>query len=966
MVTGIEALFQGFLRRNPLALPVFVLHPESSTSDVDAANHAVVGIEAEICQELEDLDVPCALVEPEPPDGRAPARVQALHIVQELGGKKLERGRNQCVKSGPWEGGHSWYHRYAFPRSELLSVMEDAVKEQGDHTDPADLLQKLNSKGWRPGGTRVIGRIRDETRDATKPLVVLLVALAVALVTNRPWGIVLGAMATAVVGAVALSVLAGKAPVFLGLRPEVRWFLRTTYLNQGPGAEWGDGRRRPHLFWPPGTVRQRLEAVARDIRESGLLDNAEPGTENENAQIRHLQLRVHALLEDLRDAHRPWALDLRGRKRPAPPVLVLHRANQANGRVELIKAISDIRSIRSELDPLMVIATSRYEDLGDLNRSVTARRATTGNHPPRSAADLGAWYADWNRSRRVNQSPSLEGSTLPWVLRVPLPDAWLREPEAPGFPRPYDRRGTGARRAFNARQPLWTWLWSLPALAVLLASGAVGAKLQNDALAHDYCEGSLLGVNRDSVSVPAANGEGTECVGVATGTVEFPAGKEIQSLIKEANDEIGDDEHVTIVYAGPLSGSESQLVKGVEELRGVYIAQRANNEESGVKVRVLVANGGEDMHAQSDMAERIAALARDDESIVGVVGMGRNMSDSGKVQTMFRQIDLPVVSTTNSDTDMSKDHSNFFGLAATDEWQMKQLRPVAENLSADRQKERVVVLARDPGESNDRYTQQQKYHGTKMLESLDYQVVELSDYDLHNGKPVLGTQIDQICQQGKVPRAIFFAGRAEDVPKLMNDIGLNPKCNNSHITLFSGDDLAKANFRARAGSLPDNVTVYHLTLTALKEAWTGSLFYGRLTAAVAAAKEDGKDKGLGLGANTNYASEELADGQTASAHDATQALFTAATRGDGQTAEAMRKDGPHSRAETWANLRRTDISHLATGRINFTDTDADGDRLYAYSLVKVTDLGSKNYACTVLAARAAGVEVQQKVAEACP
>lgn len=927
LIEMLDALFQGFRRRSPMALPEFVLHAESGT---DSADDHVEGILSELGEELEARGVPVALVKPSPQDSGLGPRVRALRIVQELGGKVPGSGQGSCLEDEPWKGGSRQYGSYPFPRSKLLSTIEDVVKEQDGRADAAALLKELNSRGWRPSGTHWAERLAEAAKDASKTLPALLIAVVAVLIANRPWYITL-AFAAALLAAVGtLSALPGKAPVFLGLRREIRWFLGTTYLNQGPRAERSEGRtwRVLHL-WPPGSVRQRLGAVVRDIRDGGLMDNAEPTGLNEDAQRRHLQLRVHALREDLRDAHSAWAPDLRGRKRPTPPVLILPQADMDNGRIELIKAISDIRSIRSELDPMLVIAAVRQPDIENLQRSVTARRSAGGSLP-RSAAELPDWYAAWNRARRVSQSPSLEGSTLPWVLRMPLPDRLLHQPDL----------GVGSLRrpGLSAGRPRWTWLWSLPALTLLLGAAGVGVVLRDAELGKEYCVGGLSGINRDSERVPFGGGENAECVGVATGTVTFPVAPKVQALIKKANEEIGDSDYVTIVYAGPLSGTTGELVKGAEELRGAYLAQVTRNEQSPVKLRILVANGGKDMYSQQIMAKHIVDLARRDKSIVGVVGMGRDMTDSDKVQDMFREAELPVVSGTNSGTYLAQ-YPNFFGLAATDKWQSEQLALIAQQLTTTPEKERAVVLARDPGESHDRYTVEQKEYGTRMLTAAGYRVEVLPDYSLENGKPVLDSQIADICR-GDVPLALYFAGRSEDVTPLMNGIISTPACNREQIAVLAGDDLSRAGFATKRSLVAANVTLYHLTLTALEKSADRSVFYDRLANLPKKASED-----LGLSPRATYKSEELADGQTALTHDATEVLYRAATR-DGK---------PRGRAEAWANLRMMDVTSLATGRINFTVPFSDErPKGYAVSLVRVANPGSGDYKRTVLCARAAG------------
>ncbi|MER7305216.1 ABC transporter substrate-binding protein [Streptomyces griseoluteus] len=949
LIEMLDAIFQAFRRRSPMALPEFVLYADGGSPEGD---EAVRGSLAELRQELRSRGVPFAAVRQSalvgPTDGGSPM-VRALRVVQALGGKPARSGSEPYVEPHAWRGGRRQYGQYTFPRSELLLAIENVVREAGPDAEPDELLHGLNRTGWRPGGIQWTARLRDAATDASRTVPALLIAVVAVLITDKPWYVTLLFLAVVMAALLALSILPGRAPVFLGLRREVRWFLSTTYLNQGPRADRGEGLTwRLLRLWPPGAVRQRVAAVARDIQDGGLLDEHRTGSGDEDAQRRHLQLRVHALREDLRDAHRAWSLDLRGRKRPTPPVLVLPDATPDNGLIELVRAISDIRSIRSELDPLLVIAAVRHEDIALLQRSYAAEPAAS--HFNGSGADLPAWYASWNRARRVSQSPSLEGRTLPWVLRVPLPEGLLLHPDlGVGSPR---------RSRLSTGRPRWTWLWSLPALALVLVATGLGLGVRDHRLTSQYCSSDLRGANQDTRRVETPGGKGPECVGVATGGVTFPVARQLQELIREENESIGNSGYVTLVYAGPLSGpdpegkNDDQLVKGFEELRGAYIAQHANNASQPVKLRLLVANGGTDMASQAAMAERIVDVARRDRTIVGVVGIGRDMTDTDKVLETLRQAELPVVSGTNSGTWLL-DKPNFFNLAATDQWQVRQLRLLAKQLRAPGTHGygtagRAVVLGRSPV-THDRYTREQMDHGARMLTDVGYRVDRLERYELSNGRPVLGRQVDQICQEGEVPRVVYFAGRTEDVNALMDGITSEPGCNGKQIAVLAGDDLSQAGFDSERSSVAANVTLYHLVLTAPGTKNQGTIFVNNL-------RKLGpeQEKIIGLSAATPQTDSALSDGQTMLMHDATEVLYRAAT-GDGQ---------PRGRAEAWSGLLRTNIDNLATGRIDFTAVTQDNARdqglepgtrdNYAISLVRVANTGGAHYDRTVLCSRRAG------------
>ncbi|MFD0336515.1 hypothetical protein ACFQZ0_31300 [Streptomyces erythrogriseus] len=88
-----------------------------------------------------------------------------------------------------------------------------------------------------------------------------------------------------------------------------------------------------------------------------------------------------ALFEDLRDNHRRVSWDLRGLKRTRPPVLILRQVSRENGGIELIRAVSDVRSRRSELDPLLIVAGVAAHDAPLLDRGTDTGAPLTASPP---------------------------------------------------------------------------------------------------------------------------------------------------------------------------------------------------------------------------------------------------------------------------------------------------------------------------------------------------------------------------------------------------------------------------------------------------------------------------------------------------------------------------------------------------------------------------------------------------------
>ncbi|MFF8960949.1 ABC transporter substrate-binding protein [Streptomyces sp. NPDC014894] len=912
----LETLIRDFRASEP-PMPVVVLHAEDAADE-----ERVVELVEELYTGQEAHGTRCA-VAPEQQEGPTEVR-RAAGLVRDLGDPRR------------WDGRRSIYRRYAFPRLRLVRAIEDAVREldadwpqalssagaRGGGPDPAQqLLDQLARQRWRPrGGARWRSGLR--MFDMAHILPASLVAVLAALLARTHWPVALASGTAFLVLLVLLdNVLPSRAPIFLWLRRESRWFMTTTFLRAAARGRPTDvSRLRPARSWH--AISTRAYDVAEALKSGGDFQ---------------LQLYVLALLEDLRDNHRRWSWDLRGFKRPRPPVLLLPRLSAANGGIELIKAVSDVRSRRSELDPMLIVAAVRGADVPRLQRSVIS---APGGTP-------WTWYQEWARNLRAGQSPSRELAELPWVLKVALPGDRLAVPV------------DGQRHCVKAvsRPTAARLVWSLHALGLVGVLLAVGLGVRAQTLHERHCSTSALSANTDTRLMTTREGD-TECIGIATGDVRFADwapgdGKapgrdrggwtlaQLEQSIRAENEKVvarRDGGYVTLVYAGPLSpdsGGGSSPLKGIEELAGVHLAQSVVNENFSVGLRVLIANGGVDMLHQKEMAEAVAAYAEGDDTVMGVVGNGRDLRSSADATRTLRDAGLPVVSGTNSATYLPRSFSNWFSLAAPDEWQVDQLGLIAAQLRTPERKQRAMVLTQNTRGTDDLYTEEQAKYGQQMLEDRGFAMLPQRQYALKANKPELRLHAQEICRRGRVPSVIYFAGRVEHVGPLMTRIGTEPGCARKSISILTGDDLSKANFSQGGDGVAPKVTLYHAALAELERAAAMTEFYEN------AAKHL---PGLASG-RLSPDTPVLASGQTALAHDATQALYSAATR----------RDDSRSRSETWVNLRTVKLGGMATGTIDFTGAPLYGDRKgHSVALKEVRRGADGSSRSRVLCSRVAG------------
>ncbi|MCX5396957.1 hypothetical protein [Streptomyces sp. NBC_00102] len=909
-------------RINRPVMPIVVAQADDPAAgpDVDDRVHEIAHL---VDQANEPRRVPVRLLESV---GTSPYE-SALDMVRRLG----ER---------PWETRErSQYKPFSFPRSRLLGAIEEAtarVLAQPGGASPADrgdrILEELGTLRWRPtrsGPDDWTRSLRESVRPETFLGAVFIAVLGV-LLGEIGWTATLLLAAAAALGLAVVRLLTASAPPLLWLRRASRWLATTSSLAASSTGYPSDGwsRLSPSGSWR--VIRARAAAVALRVAEAEEGDAA--------ARQFHLELRVQALLEDLRHNYRPRAWDWRRSKRTVPPVVLLPAATRDNGGVPLINAINNVRSRRSEVDPLLLLATlPAAEEL----THTPSQPPPAGPAPWMGAQDR---YQRWVDDLSVGQSPA-GASALSWVLRLPLTTEQLHHAHA-------DARLRTAR----VRR---TWAWfvmSRTTVALVLVGSLLGTFLWSRHWQDTYCHGPLTDRNTDSVWSRSGP---RECVGVATAPeVRFARGNDlelrglgsevtferVEQAVRDENDRIGADEsYVTVVYAGPLTaGKTEDTRKGLEELTGVYLQQQSVNsplKKHPVKLKVLLANGGEDMLHQTVTVKKIIEVAREDPHVVGVVGLGRNTTESDAATEALRKAGLAVVDTTNSSSELPK-KSNYFGLAATDKEQTYALGLIAGRLAPPGRTGHAVVLSRlEENGDKDQYTIEQRDAGREMLDAAGYLVGENVGYPLaDNGAAALGDAVSDICGTRPVPDALYFAGRAEDVNPLMEKLSQTTGCAEKDITLFTGDDLTKATFTDTS-----RVTLYYTALAPMA-ADRGADFYPSSGAALAALLPKGTERPESETGPQGYQNPLYASGQIVMSYTATTALYDAAARGD----------TPRSAAETWALLHTVELNDMPTGTISLAGSPSSlADNLHGIDVVKVVGRNAQAVS-SIVCGKAAG------------
>ncbi|MEV7401254.1 hypothetical protein AB0N93_12765 [Streptomyces sp. NPDC091267] len=861
-----------------------------------------------------DADVPSAV------DARVGQIVRQIHRANQLrrvplklldgrGGTPYEAALDmvRTLTEKPWETrGGSQYKPFTFPRSRLLGAIEQATAavvrqpDQGGSPDDRDdrILEQLSTLRWRAsrrGRQNWWTAFRESVRPETFLGAVVIAVLGV-LLGEIGWVPTALVAVGAVLGLAVVRLGTTSAPPLLWLRRASRWFATTSSLAAASTGYPSDGWSR---FSPSGSwrvIRARAAVVAGRVADASAGD--------ERSRQFHLELRVQALLEDLRNNYRPHTLDWRRGKRTVPPVVFLPTAGQSNGGIQLINAINNVRSRRSEVDPLLLLASLPAAEILRHTPPLPAEPLPTHSGAAR------ARYENWISHLSVGQSPSA-AATLAWVLRLPLSTEQLTH-----------EHGHAQLVTVRVRRTWIWWVMSRTTLACLLVGALLGTFLLSNHLENRYCHGPLTDVNTDSVELAGPDGGAKECIGVSTTTqVRFAAGNDlmldgagegvgfdrIERAVAQENAAIEPgDKYVTVIYAGPFTASSKERTrKALEELTGVYLYQHHTNKlDFSVKLRVLTANGGQDMLQQIPAVRKIIEVAGRDRSVVGVVGLGRDTTDSPRATELLQQAGLPVVDTTNSGGYLAQGYSNYFGIAATDEEQADALGLVAGQVARKSPHPRALVLSRRLGNNDkDRYTLEQRKVGRAMLKKAGFALAPLAEYGLgRRSSADLDKPVQRICEADPAPDALYFAGRVEDVNNLMGRLAQG--CSGKPITVFTGDDLTKARFDDST-DLTEDVTLYHTALAPMGRGRADG-FYAEARRALEELLPAGRSLPR-LPDARPYEDDLFASGQSVISYSATAALYDAASHGD----------AVNSSAETWANLYAVNLQTMPTGTITF-------------------------------------------------
>lgn len=258
----------------------------------------------------------------------------------------------------------------------------------------------------------------------------------------------------------------------------------------------------------------------------------------------------------------------------------------------------------------------------------------------------------------------------------------------------------------------------------------------------------------------------------------------------------------TVVFFAPLTVPDIPERRGqsaVRQLRGIALAQaeanrQAANNRDKPQIRVLLANPGDRFAHGPAVARQIQGLAGEDESIVGVIGIGQSRARSRRAIEILAEAQLPVVAGPVTGDDMVRSSPYYYQVTPRNRRIAAVLAAFAHDPPArDRAvpvvaaREAVVVM--DPG---DQYSRTLAEDFVQAFDDADHDVIDTLAYEAQApARTPLSQLAHDVCQQvGDPGRAIvFFASRSQQLGGLLDDLQTEGCADG--LTIVAGPELTK-------------------------------------------------------------------------------------------------------------------------------------------------------------------------------
>ncbi|WP_219471388.1 hypothetical protein [Nonomuraea rhizosphaerae] len=524
-------------------------------------------------------------------------------------------------------------------------------------------------------------------------------------------------------------------------------------------------RRQPYV------PRRRFESTAKYALRLA-------GAEQEEIE----QLLVHTLVRDLSEAYRKWIIPWPSWGRGLYPLLLVQvGSSETNAR--FLRLLDETTKQTGLLPPMVVLAAVPHvpdgartgaEDLGELGGSVEAWRSAAGRRVP----DL-----------RIHA----HADALPEVGDRQL--------------LPRRRRAVG----------YWT---AIGLLLVLPFAWVVWMQLDRNA----HCGG-----------LSWAERTGAECVGIVNADRATPGelfAGEVKELVKkiDANNAyaISSGRYVSLVLFGEFSikrteENDTRLAAAVSELAAVEEYQRT--VASTPRLRVLIANAGDNFAHGRRTAQLITELSGQDPHVMGVAGLQRSVLGVSEAILELHLAKIPMVSSTATadglgyianpakPRDIGDPSPYYFHVGPTNFREAALGARFAKQTLLAGVAEPTAVIVQD-GSHTDQYTNNLADDFDLLLTEQGVKVMDRVAYTIEAG----GISSSAVKACALKPHVVIYAGRSSEFRDFLAAIE-GKAC--GEVKVIAGDDVVKAvtDFGAEIANMKQ-VEVYYMAL-AHRDLWTG-------------------------------------------------------------------------------------------------------------------------------------------------
>ncbi len=272
--------------------------------------------------------------------------------------------------------------------------------------------------------------------------------------------------------------------------------------------------------------------------------------------------------------------------------------------------------------------------------------------------------------------------------------------------------------------------------------------------------------------------------------------------------------YITIVVGSMLTGDNASV--GHDDLQGAYVAQKEYNDAArrngGTLVRLLLANSGNDKTYAATVANQIVQLAKDDPTVVGVMGWPFSSHALAAIDILTRA-HIPMVSQTASSDSLTGMSPYFFRVNPSDTTQgAVGAKYVEQTLHA-----KNVALFVD---NADPYSQSLATAFSNQFQHDGNTIVVTESYTVGpSGRAALPGLLHDA--ESKNPDLIYFAGYASDAGILLANLPTSGPY--AHLAVMGGDALYELKgyppsagpgfnrLRFTSFAYPDEWDVLHLT-----------------------------------------------------------------------------------------------------------------------------------------------------------